>query len=68
MCSDEVAMQDEQKKVIRAMTLAQWWKSAERLYWAAREWKAAALRSLHPEWPEETVREAVKESFLHAGN
>jgi len=49
------------------MTMEQRWRVAQSLYATAREWKACALRALHPDWPDAAVREAVRRSFLHAG-
>jgi hypothetical protein len=56
-----------QTAVLRAMTMEQRWRVAQSLYASAREWKACVLRSLHPEWSEVEIREAVRRSFLHAG-
>ena len=50
----------------RAMTPAERWDAAKKLYWSARRLKAAFLRTQHPEWGEEAVHEAVKRSFRHA--
>lgn len=52
---------------LRAMTMEQRWRVAQRLYATAREWKACALRALHPDWSDTAVHEAVRRSFLHAG-
>jgi hypothetical protein len=41
-------------------------RSAFALYWSARNLKAAALRTQHPEWSEEDVQKRVREIFLHA--
>lgn len=35
-----------------------------RLYWSARELKAAAIRSQHPDWSEAEVQAAVRTAFL----
>jgi hypothetical protein len=56
-----------QTKVLRAMTMEQRWRAAQSLCATAREWKACALRSLHPDWSAADIREAVRRSFLHAG-
>jgi hypothetical protein len=61
MQADEV-----QTEIFRRMTPAERWRAAERLYWSARNLKAAFLRSIHPEWTEVEVQRAVKEAFLHA--
>lgn len=55
-----------QTDVFRAMTPEQRLATAARLYWSAREIKAAALRTRHPEWTEEQVQRAVREAFLYA--
>jgi Rv0078B-related antitoxin len=52
--------------VLQAMTPAQKLRAAERLYYSARELKAAALRAEHPDWTEEAIRRAVREIFLYA--
>jgi len=39
---------------------------ALRLYYSARELKAAGLRALHPDWDEEKIREELREIFFHA--
>jgi hypothetical protein len=56
----------ELKKILQAMTPAQKLRAAERLYWSARQFKAAALRAQHPEWTEEAIQEAVRQIFLYA--
>jgi hypothetical protein len=59
-------MKTEMQRVLQAMTPAQKLRAAERLYYSARELKTAALRAEHPEWTEETIRQAVREIFLYA--
>lgn len=56
----------DQRQVIKGMTPAQKLKAAERLYWSARELKAAGLRARHPEWTEADVQRKVREIFLYA--
>ena len=51
---------------LQRMTGEQKLKTAFRLYWTAREIKAAGLRQQHPDWTEEQVQQKVKEIFLHA--
>lgn len=53
-----------QVEIFRRMSPAERWQVAERLYWSARNLKAAHLRGLHPTWTEEEVQRAVKEAFL----
>jgi hypothetical protein len=56
----------EQIAIYRNMTPEQRLKVAERLYWSAREWKAAGVRLHHPDWPEELVSHEVTRIFLNA--
>jgi len=37
-----------------------------KLYWSARQLKAADLRAQHPDWPEEKIQAEVRELFLYA--
>lgn len=60
------AMDDETKRILRAMTPEQRLQAASRLYHSARELKAAALRARHPDWSEEEIQRAVREAFLYA--
>ncbi|MBI2440916.1 MAG: hypothetical protein HYV35_06040 [Lentisphaerae bacterium] len=64
---DNQSPQFSQTKALRAMTMEQRWRIAQNLYATIREWKACALRALHPDWREAQIREAVRRSFLHAG-
>jgi len=57
---------DEYIAVLRSMSGEQKLRSAFALYWSARNLKAAALRTQHPEWSEEDVQKRVREIFLHA--
>jgi len=59
-------MDGEARRILKAMTAAQKLKAAERLYYSARQLKAASLRDRHPDWSEETIRAAVREVFLYA--
>jgi hypothetical protein len=59
-------MEPELQRVLQAMTPTQKLRAAERLYWSARQLKAAALRSEHPDWTEEAIRQAVREISLYA--
>ena len=60
------AIQTEVQQVLQAMSPAQKLRVAERLYWSARQFKAAALRAQHPDWTEEAIRQAVRQIFLYA--
>jgi hypothetical protein len=57
---------DRQIKIYRGMTPDRRWQEALRLYDFAREFKAAAIRNLHPEWSEQRVRAEVRKVFLYA--
>jgi hypothetical protein len=59
-------MDPEARRILRALTPAQKLRAAERLYDSARQLKAAALRSQHPDWSAETIGRAVREIFLRA--
>ncbi len=59
-------MKTEAQKVLQAMSPAQKLRAAERLYYSARQLKAAALRAEHPDWTDEAIREAVRQIFLYA--
>lgn len=59
-------MEDEARRIIRAMSPAQKLRAAERLYHSARQLKAAALRAQHPDWSDDAIRCAVREVFLRA--
>jgi len=56
----------EQIESFRLMTPERRLALAEQLYWSAREWKAAWLRTRHADWSEEQVRREVTRIFLHA--
>lgn len=58
--------QDIQTEVLRRMTPGQKLHAALRLYWSARQLKAAWIRQRHPDWTDEQVEQAVKEAFTHA--
>lgn len=61
-----LAMETELQKILQAMTPAQKLRAAERLYYSARQLKAAALRAQHPDWTEEAIQQAVRDIFLYA--
>ena len=65
MKSDAV-MKTEAQKILQAMSPAQKLRAAERLYYSARQLKAAALRAVHPDWTDEAIRQAVRDIFLYA--
>ncbi len=41
------------------------WGVAAALYAEARTWKAAAIRSLHPDWSEDRIAQTVRKAFLY---
>ena len=55
-----------QHNIFQNMTPEQRILAAHRLYWAARELKAASIRSWHPELKEPEVQKQVKEFFMYA--
>ena len=57
---------EEHLRILRAMTPEQKILAAEKLYWTAREFKAAGVRWLHPDWTEEQVQEEVRRVFMYA--
>jgi len=59
-------MKTEAQKIVQAMSPAEKLRAAERLYYSARQLKAAALRAEHPDWTDETIRQAVRKIFLYA--
>jgi hypothetical protein len=59
-------MNPEVRKVLQAMSPAEKLRAAERLYWSARQLKAAALRAEHPDWTEEAIQQEVGQIFLYA--
>ncbi len=59
-------MHPEQKRIFKSMTPEQKLKIAQRLYFSAREFKAAGLRSHNPDWTEEKIQERLREIFLYA--
>jgi hypothetical protein len=65
MLPDEQASA-EQIEAFRRMPPERRLALAEQLYWSAREWKAAWLRTRHPEWSEEQVQREIIRIFRHA--
>jgi hypothetical protein len=52
------------QELLQKMTPEQKLKTAARMYWTAWHWKAAALRSFHPDWTEEQIQAEVRHVFL----
>jgi hypothetical protein len=59
---DDEGAGPEQQAILRAMTPAQRWDAAVRLYWSARRLERAFVRSVHPDWPDERVDGAHRPS------
>jgi hypothetical protein len=55
-----------QKEIYQSMTPEQKLRIALKLYYSARQLKAAALRHDHPKWTEKEIQEKVREIFLYA--
>ncbi len=52
--------------IFRAMAPEKKLQLLQRLYFSARELKAAELRHRHPDWDEDAIQEKVREIFLYA--
>ena len=63
---EEDAPHPMQIEIYRRMTGQQRLTLAERMFWEAREIKAAGVRHHHPDWPEEQVTAEVNRIFLNA--
>jgi hypothetical protein len=61
-----MSQQDAQTEALQRMTGGQKLHAALRLYWSARQLKAAWIRRQQPDWTDEQVEQAVKEAFAHA--
>jgi len=61
-------MNAREKRILSSLSPAQKLRAAQRMYYSARQLKAAALRAEHPDWTEEAIRRAVREAFLHSRN
>ena len=59
-------LSEEHIRILRAMTPEQKLVAANRLYWTAREFKAAGLRMQHPDWTEAQIQEEVRRIFMYA--
>jgi hypothetical protein len=59
-------MKNEAQEIVQAMSPERKLRAAERLYYSARQLKAAALRAEHPDWTDEAIRQAVRTIFLYA--
>ena len=63
----EEQLSPEQVQCLRRMSPAERWRTAQRLYWTMQRHKAAFIRSLHPYFSDQQIRDQVLRSFLHAG-
>ena len=61
-----MVQQKSQDDVFREMTPERKLMLSAELYYAARELKAAWLRQIHNDWPEEKIQEEVREIFTNA--
>lgn len=50
--------------IIKAMTPEQRLQTSMKLYWSARELRAAGMRAANPDWSEEKVQKEVRDAFL----
>ena len=57
---------NDQYDVLAKMTLEQRLEAFFQLCRSARRIKTAALRQFHPDWSEDQIETALKESFLYA--
>lgn len=55
---------DLQRQRLRAMTAAERLRVAAQLYWSARQFKEAGLRSLHPDLSVAEIKAKVRQAFL----
>jgi hypothetical protein len=56
----------EQIAIYRSMTPEQRLTVAQRLYWSARDWKAAGIRLQHPDWQDDQINREVTRIFQNA--
>lgn len=59
-------MHPEQKRIFQEMTPEQKLIVALRLYYSARELKAAGLRAQNPDWNEVEIQAKVRDIFQNA--
>lgn len=57
---------DDQIMILRKMNPEQRLDAFLQLWRSARRIKEAAFRQFHPDWSEDQIQVALKESFLHA--
>jgi len=59
-------MHPEQKRIFQSMSAEQKLIAALKLYYSAKELKAAGLRVQNPDWSEDMIRDKIREIFLYA--
>lgn len=59
-------MHPEQERIFQAMAPEKKLRVAQMLYYSARELKTAGLKAQNPDWPEEKIKDRVREIFLYA--
>lgn len=52
-------------EIIRRLTPVERLRMTAQLYHQARDWKRAAIKAQHPDWPEEQVEALLRKVFLH---
>lgn len=55
-------------RILRGMSGEEKLRTAAKMWWTARNLKAAFLRQQHPDWTEEEVEEQVKKIMLYASD
>lgn len=60
-------MHPEQERIFQAMAPEKKLRVAQMLYYSVREFKTAGLKAQNPDWPEEKIKDRVREIFLYAG-
>lgn len=56
----------DQIRILRAMSGQERLRVAQRLFWTARNIKAAGIRAQYPDWPDERVESEVTRIFADA--
>lgn len=51
-------------EILRRMSPEKKLDATMRLYWSARQLKAAGVRAAHPSWTDAQVEDAVRDAFL----
>lgn len=56
---------NQEAEVFRRLKPVERMRMTASLYHQAQEWKRAAIKAQHPDWPEERVAALLREVFLH---